>query len=152
MEANRSSSGRGFSHQRCVTSAPSFMSINFTFFSNSLFPPLFFFFFFSPRRPLIYIWGKEEECSVGTKCVCSTVDGGKPISHTGVRVCALTAHQWTIRPWLLMSCYLAHCRVAICSRCWRQASKLWRRRDARERSRGGGGKREWTHWKMNGTR
>lgn len=62
--------------------------------------------------------------------VWKTVDGGRLISHTRVRVCALTAHQWTIRPWLLMSCYLAQCRVTICSRCWRQASNScwWRGR------------------------
>lgn len=111
-----SSSHKRLSHQRCASSALALWVLTSHFFQ--LFVPRFF-------SGLWFISEVKWKSALRGPSVCSMVDGGGLISHTGVRVCALTAHQWTIRPWLLMSCYLASCRVTICSRCWRQTSNLW---------------------------
>lgn len=97
-------------------------------FPNSLFPPF--------SSGLWFISEVKRKSAPWGPRVCSTVDGGGLESHTGARVCALTAHQWTIRPWLLMSCYPAHCRVTICSRCWRQASNSWRWKGGKQKGSG----------------
>ncbi|TNN67259.1 hypothetical protein EYF80_022508 [Liparis tanakae] len=74
-------------------------------------------------QPLIYIHGKEEECSAGTGHACSAVDGGRAdITHTRVRVCS-NSSSVDNRAWL-MSCYLARCMVTICTRYRRQAVQL----------------------------
>lgn len=77
-------------------------------------------------------------------CVCVLQGRQGQADITQGLGCALTAHQWTIRPWLLMSCYLPHCRVTICSRCWRHASSSWRGTWGLKKPKGGESlKNEW---------